>query len=234
MLKRQEFNIHGNHRYRMRVRYAKEGLDNYEDHEILELLLHYPIRNGNTNETAHRLINTLGGFSKVFDADINDIAAVKGVGRSSAIFIKLVRELFDYYVNEKKKKATLFSSMTEVAEYCAERYKDVVDEMYSVMLFDVSGRLLGFERLYDCSFNDPDGIKKKVGYHLFTYNACSFILVRNALDEDVAPSQKETWAFREIMDFFKVFNRTMLEYLIITQDTYMPLCKYYYERNNLF
>lgn len=37
------------HRERLRRRFQKEGLDNFEPHEVLELLLFYVIPRGNVN-----------------------------------------------------------------------------------------------------------------------------------------------------------------------------------------
>lgn len=224
--------IHFEHRKRLRKRYAKEGIDNFEDHEILELLLQFPIRNGDTNEVAHRLINEIGSFSDVFDAEIHENTSVNGIGERSAVFIKLVHDMFDYYMCEKKDRAKPFDSLTEIAEYCAEQYKDITEETYSVMLFDMSDKLLGFETLSNCSYLDYNKIKAAVGRLVFTYNASNFILVRNAVDENLEPSDEEIFAYFEIKDYFRIFNRYLVEYIIITPDKYMPICKYLSKSRN--
>ena len=205
-------------------------MDNFEDHEILELLLQYPIRNGDTNETAHNLINEIGSFSGVFDAEIEEITATKGIGESSAVFLKLVRDLFDYYTVEKNEKGSRFRTVSSAARYSVEQYRNIVEETYSVMLFDMSDRLLGFEALPNCSFHDTNQIKRVVGKYVFAYNASVIILVRNATDGNIIPSDDEMRAYWDIKDFFKGFNRTLIEYFIISHNRYMPVGKYSRER----
>ena len=228
-MKDNDRNVHNNHRKRLRYRYAREGMDNFEDHEILELLLQYPIRNGDTNETAHHLINELGSFGEVFDADIEDITAVKGIGNSSAVFIKLMRELFDYYIEKKNERGNFFRTVSSVAVYCVEQYRNIVEETYSVLLFDMSDRLLGFEQLHDCSYDNWVTIARAVGKHVFSYNANNFILVRNAMDGKITPSREEGRGCLAIKSLFSKFNRSMIEYFIITDNRYMPVYKFVVE-----
>jgi DNA repair protein RadC len=49
-------NIHKGHRERVRDRFMEEGLDSFKDHEVLELLLFYCVRQKDTNELAHRML----------------------------------------------------------------------------------------------------------------------------------------------------------------------------------
>ena len=55
--------MHENHRERMKRRFLKEGLDNFEPHNVLELLLFYSIPQKDTNEIAHALIERFGTLS---------------------------------------------------------------------------------------------------------------------------------------------------------------------------
>ena len=67
-------NLHAGHRARLRRRFLDEGLDAFEDHQVLELLLFYAIPRRDTNEIAHMLLRRHGSFSGVLDADPKDLA----------------------------------------------------------------------------------------------------------------------------------------------------------------
>ena len=60
--------------------FLEEGMEQFEPHNVLELLLFYSIPRQDTNETAHRLIDTFGSLSAVFDASVEDLVKVEGVG----------------------------------------------------------------------------------------------------------------------------------------------------------
>ena len=55
--------MHEQHRLRLKNRFLREGLDNFEPHNVLELLLFYSIPRKDVNDTAHDLINRFGGIA---------------------------------------------------------------------------------------------------------------------------------------------------------------------------
>ena len=60
-------NLHAGHRQRVKARYLSEGLDAFEDHQVLELLLFYAIPRKDTNELAHRMIKEFGSLAGLLD-----------------------------------------------------------------------------------------------------------------------------------------------------------------------
>ena len=85
--------MHEGHRERVKNRFLKEGLDGFEDHQILELLLFFSIPRKDTNELAHTLIKKYGSLSAVFEADPADLMSTPGIGRNSAILLNLIPSL---------------------------------------------------------------------------------------------------------------------------------------------
>ena len=58
--------IHEGHRERLRERFIREkGFENYEDHQILELLLCYAHTRGDTNPLAHDLLDQFGSLKSM-------------------------------------------------------------------------------------------------------------------------------------------------------------------------
>jgi len=55
-------NLHAGHRARLRKRFSEGGLDAFEDHQVIELLLFYAIPRRDTNEIAHLLLRRYGSF----------------------------------------------------------------------------------------------------------------------------------------------------------------------------
>lgn len=52
--------VHDGHRERLKARYLEHGLDNFNDINVLELLLFYAIPRADTNLIAHELLNRFG------------------------------------------------------------------------------------------------------------------------------------------------------------------------------
>ena len=105
--KEKEFfeNLHKGHRDRLRDKFisaVEEGFvdEIFQSHELLELLLYCAIPRQNTNDLAQSLMREFGSFSDIVDADITRLMQVPGVGKSSAVLIKLISSMAKRYINE--------------------------------------------------------------------------------------------------------------------------------------
>ena len=79
-----ENNLHQGHRERMRERIAQQGFESLADHEALEVLLYLTNPRKNTNVMAHALLKRFGSFSRVLDAEEEELCKVEGVGPATA------------------------------------------------------------------------------------------------------------------------------------------------------
>ena len=70
--------LHGGHRARMKERFLKEGLDHFDRHQIVEMLLFFGIPRKDTNATAHRLIETFGACRACWRPLMRSCAGWKG------------------------------------------------------------------------------------------------------------------------------------------------------------
>ena len=86
-----EDNIHAGHRERMRERFIHDkGFENFEDHQILELLLYYSKTRGDTNPLAHELLDQFGSLKGVLEARPEQLMQVNGIGEQQATLISMV------------------------------------------------------------------------------------------------------------------------------------------------
>ena len=90
---KKPLNIHAGHRQRTKDEFLANGIGGLPDHRALELLLFYAIPQGDVNPLAHRLIDHFGSLAGVLQAGPEQLMAVDGVGRSTAVLIGLVNGL---------------------------------------------------------------------------------------------------------------------------------------------
>lgn len=119
---------HYGHRERMRTRFQKSGLEGFQPHEILELLLFYALPRVDTNPIAHDLIDTFHSLSGVMDADIQDLKHVKGISENAAVFLKLLPELFQQYQLDKLREHAALNTTEKLSAYIAAKLSDAVEE----------------------------------------------------------------------------------------------------------
>ena len=139
-------NPHAGHRQRLKDRFVSEGgLEHFELHNVLEILLFFGIPQKDTNEIAHELIRTFGSFPQVFLADVEQLAAVKGMTRNAAILIKLVPEVYRRYMDESQEKEEILDTTDKIREYLIPKFTGRSEEIVYLLCMNNACKLLRAE-----------------------------------------------------------------------------------------
>ena len=94
-------NIHSGHRQRLRQHIDTVGLYGLSDLHFLENLLTYTIPRADTNPIAHNLLNEFKSIDAIFEANIDALMSVKGIGEKTARFLNYMSTVI--YMNNKSK-----------------------------------------------------------------------------------------------------------------------------------
>ena len=81
------------HRERLRQRFAVAGFEGFHDYEIVELLLTYAVPRIDVKPIAKRLLKRFDTLAGIFDAPIEELTQVEGIGDKGAIFLTLIRQV---------------------------------------------------------------------------------------------------------------------------------------------
>lgn len=89
--------LHHGHRDRLRSRFLDTGIQGFQEHELLELLLFYAVPRRNTNELSHNLIDRFGSLKEVLEASADNLSDVKGIKDASSFVISFAGDLCRKY-----------------------------------------------------------------------------------------------------------------------------------------
>ena len=134
-------NVNEGHRARMRQRMMKEGLDSFQDHEILEFLLFQYIPRKDTNKLAHTLLDQFGGFSGVLDADPDQLMMVPGISEVTACNLALLKEIWKRY-NDSNQKRTSLRGIGDIIKYAEALTSACYNEELIVVYVDNATRYM--------------------------------------------------------------------------------------------
>lgn len=209
-------NIHEKHRERVRERFLKDGLDNFADHNVLEMLLFYAIPVKDTNELAHDLLNTFGSLSAVFDARVGDLMKVKGIGKNTAVLIKMIPQLFRRYETDKLKTGNIMLNSAElVAKYASKLFKGLTEENLYAIFLDTSCNLLDTVKISSGTKNTTAVNMRKIAESAFSVNATNLILVHNHPSGITAPSRKDVDVTINIANMAETIDLKLNDHIII-------------------
>lgn len=196
-------NPHQNHRARVRETFRRAGVDGMPDHNLLELLLFYSIPRKDTNEIAHRLIDTFGSLNGVFDASYDRLAEVEGMGESSALLLSMIPGICRRYVEgmTDKKKINL-STPEAVSEYLVKKYYGCKTEVFYMLCLDGIGNLINCCKLSEGSSGTVVVDKRIMLETALRNNADKIIFAHNHPNGIAVPSKDDlelTYEFATIL-----------------------------------
>ncbi len=210
-------NFHKGHRERLKKRFLELGIDNFQDHEILELLLYYSIPRRNTNEIAHKLIKKCRGLSNVFDADINILTEIPYITENSAILLKLIPQLLKKYSLEKHDHCA-GNDIENIMNYAKKLFiGEPFEKLIAISLNDnlqiVSSRVIATGIINTVAVN----IKKIIE---FTYQSHSdmIILAHNHPNGIPMASSDDVNTTRYLYNILKPIGITLLDHIIVADN----------------
>ncbi len=218
-----EKNLHEGHRQRLKNRFLESGLDNFQPHNILELLLFYSIPRKDTNDIGHELIEKFGSLSAVFDANIDDLVQVDYITENSATLIKLIPALSRAYLMDKTSHIKQFSNVEYIKEFLLSLFHGETSEKVYVMFLSNAFDLLGYEKVHEGSVNSSALDARRVIELVFKYNASMIIVAHNHPNGTVFPSMEDIATTGQLSTIFSPFNIPIVEHFIVNESDCYPL-----------
>lgn len=220
-----ENNVHKNHRERLRIRAINSGLQDFYDHQLLELLLFYALPRIDTNDLAHSLIERFGSLEGVFKADRNELLSVSGIGSNTALLLSTVGVIHERLTAYSDVNITRYKCMKDIARYLSNRYIGVKVERVYMMLFDNSMKLLDCLKVCDGTPNAAVIQAGEILKKALVRNATAIVLAHNHPDGIAIASSEDIAATNDLMILLNKVGIDLVEHLIIGGKAYTPIIK---------
>lgn len=211
------------HRERIRSKFAENGLAPFLDHEVLELLLTYAIARRDTKPLAWALMKRFGSLSGVLDASAAELQTVKGIGASTAVFIKLVREIFKRYSLENVRDNVTIRTPDQVAQYCKASLEGRSEECLELIYLSVRNTVMKTEIIATGLIDRVSVSPRKIVECALAAKAAAVILVHNHPSGDATPSLEDILLTREVVEAARLLGISVYDHIIVGKGTHYSL-----------
>lgn len=181
---------HSGHRLRM-VEKMKHGA--VCEHEYLEAMLFVAMPRLNTNPLAHRLLAKFGDLKEVFDAPIEKLMEVDGIGQTLAVFIHCAGKMLSIfpYPPAAENNCPQYFHRQEFLTYLKSEYAKLSSEKLDMYLLDADNKI--FNRK---SFSLAEQGKVRIDTEIFSRvlseeQPSGIVLVHNHPFGNCAPSEED-------------------------------------------
>lgn len=204
------------HRHRLRERMMKEGLQGFQDHEVLELLLFQYVPRKDTNKLAHELISKFGSFSNVLDASPEQLMTVNGVSETIACNLSMLKEVWQRYRKSVAQKMSL-RGLASIVKYSKLITSDYYHEKLVAVYVDNATCFILQEEFTSDDTQQVVLDVKKIVASAMRANAAGVILFHCHVRGVCSPSESDL-AFTEKLYFaLASLNVILLEHIIFNE-----------------
>jgi DNA repair protein RadC len=215
-------NLHKGHRKRLREKYLNDGIDNFSEHEILELMLFYALPQKDTNPLAHKLLDNFGSISAVFDAPVSHLIK-SGVSENVATYIKLIPDLTRVYFDDKYNNKSKKIDMSKLCEYFQNKFIGRTHEVLYLLLMDGKYKELFCGVISKGSLNNANVPVRKIIELSVLYDAQFAVLAHNHPSGLALPSRADLMTTKDVLDALKLIDVQMRDHIIVSDNDAVSL-----------
>lgn len=220
MSKKIKNNLNEGHRKRLRERFKKTGLVGLHDYEFIELLLTYAIPQKDVKPIAKELIQQFNGTKGIFDASIEELTSVTGIGERAATLIKLLKEGATFYLKTRIKGKEVLSSPQDVFDFCHHAISGEKNEKFMVIYLSTKNEVIEVETLEEGTINQTAVYPRKIIEGALKHNASALIFVHNHPSGDPTPSKTDRQLTEDLKKAASTIDITVHDHIIIGRNSH--------------
>ena len=217
--------IHDGHRQRLKERFRTEGLDNFSDIQVLELLLFYCIPRRDTNPIAHALLERFGSLSQVMDAPIEELAKVPGMGEGAATFLSLTTAAGRYYQVNRAMNVEILTSVEKCGQYLVPYFYGRRNETVFLLCLDAKCKVLCCKEIGEGSVNSAGVPIRRIVEAALGVNATTVILAHNHPSGIALPSGEDIQATQRVAAALSTVDIALADHIVVADDDFVSLAQ---------
>lgn len=215
--------IHDGHRQRLMERFRKEGLDNFESVQVLELLMFFSIPRRDTNELAHELINRFGSVSRVMDASVEELMQVPGVGQNTATLFHLAKAAGRFYQVDSNRKGAMMKDMEDCGNFLLPYFIGRQQETVFLLCLNANCNVISCQEVGAGEINSAVISPRRVVEVALKEKASSVVLAHNHPSGVALPSHEDVMVTQRLASALAAVDVTLADHLIVADDDYVSL-----------
>lgn len=215
--------IHDGHRQRLKTRFLQEGLEHFDEHQVLELLLFYCIPRQDTNPIAHALLEHFGSLTQVMEASPSELQKVKGMGESSAAFLSLLNSFCRYYQINRASSAVILNTLEECGRYLMPFFYGRRNETVYLLCLDAKCKVLSCKEVGEGSVNSASVPIRRIVEMALGSNATSAILAHNHPSGIAVPSAEDQLTTKQLAVALAAVDITLVDHMVIADEEFVSM-----------
>lgn len=215
--------MHDGHRQRLKERFLAEGLENFSDLHVLELLLFYAVPRKDTNPIAHELLQRFGSLRGVLEARPEDLREVSCLGDGAATLLTLVPQLLQRYLRDSQDLGQILLTTAQCGQYLVPRFFLTKEEQVYLLSLDAKCKVLDVRLIQTGSVNTVGVSVRKVVEAALRAGASSVVLAHNHTSGLALPSEADKTTTRRLWEALDAVGIVLADHIIVAGEDFVSM-----------
>ena len=222
--------IHKGHRQRLKDRFLREGLDNFEELYVLELLLYYCIPRVDTNPIAHALLDYFGSLTAVFEATPEELKRVPGIGDNAATFLALIPQVGRFYQIKRAQPGDILHTISQCGNYLVPYFYGRENETVFLLCLDAKCKVLACKLVGEGSVNSANIPIRRVVEIALNTNATTVVLAHYHPSGLALPSHDDIQTTLRLARAMEAVEITLADHIVVADNDFVSMTQSGYYR----
>ncbi len=210
------------HRERMRKRFFEEGIDHFQPHEVLEVLLYFAYPRRDMNKLAHDLIDQFGSFHGVLDASRESLVR-SGLTENAAAIVKMIPAFSNYYLQSRANGTKTFNDCTSIGNYAVNRIGERTNEVFGVLCLTAQRNFINFEIIEEGTVNSTTVSPRKVAECALRNNAAKVVFAHNHPGGSLMPSADDKLLTNSLSAMLHSIGVGLVDHIIVAHGRFTSM-----------
>ena len=209
---------HNHYGHRQRIYDKFKNGDRLHEHELLEMLLFNAIPQRNTNDLAHRLLAEFKTIRGVFNASVDELQKVDGVGQSVAAYLRCVGLFYDRYYEFQNSTMPQVFETRSFMDFIKDEYAKQKSEVLDFFLLDKTRKIIHRQRFAHADFFRVEVKPEEFTKMLVDYQPAGLVVVHNHPFATSSPSTADDEAKVQFQIISSFHNILFCDHFIYGKD----------------
>lgn len=205
-------------------KFQRFGAESLTESELLAIILRTGTKDKSAVELANQVLSMAEypreGLLGLYDLTLEQLMAVKGIGKVKAIKLKCLTELSMRISSSIAKQGLSFTSSGTVAGYFMEKLRHRKTECVILVCLDAKGQLLSEKRLSEGSVRMSLISPREIFLEALQCKAVNILLVHNHPSGDPTPSIADRELTLIVKELGEKMDIPLLDHIIIGDNRY--------------
>ncbi|MFS0575362.1 DNA repair protein RadC [Sporosarcina sp. 179-K 3D1 HS] len=208
---------------RPRERLIRQGASSLSNQELIAILLRTGTKEASVLVLANRILSSFDKIQDLKDATIEEMMAVKGVGKAKAVQLLAAAEIGKRLYRKHSEGRYVIRSPEDAASYLMTDMASLNQEHFVALFLNVKNEVLHKQTVFIGSLNSSIVHPREIFREAVKRSAASIIVSHNHPSGNPSPSPEDIEVTKRLIEAGSIMGIDVLDHVIIGDHAFISL-----------